>query len=65
MGTGYLKKDSWISKIEDLIFSKNKISLLVNIEGANTEKNKQKQTKTKTKTFKCDFLHFAIKYCQY
>ena len=42
-GYGIFKKDSWTSKIEDLIFWKNKISLLVNIEGANSEKKKQKQ----------------------
>ena len=36
--------------------SSNAISLLVNIEGANSEKNN---------TFECDCLHFAIKYSQY
>ena len=54
---GYLKKDSWISKIEDLIFWKNKTSLLVNIEGANSEIT-NKQT-NKNKNFQMRFFTFC------
>ena len=51
-GFGTFKKDSGISKIEVLMFQKNEISLLVNIED-------------EKKNFQMRFLHFAIKYCQY